>query len=98
MPSTRPMATIDDSTRPRLAPHVRMKFDAARGQHVLLSPEKVWVINETGAEILELCDGHRTAAEILSELQSRYDHIVIDDVRRFLTDLVAKRGMEVNHG
>jgi pyrroloquinoline quinone biosynthesis protein D len=98
MPSTRPMATIDDSTRPRLAPHVRMKFDGVRGQHVLLSPEMVWVINETGAEIVELCDGRRTVAEVLSELQRRYDHIADDDVRRFLTDLVAKRGMEVNHG
>jgi pyrroloquinoline quinone biosynthesis protein D len=98
MPSTRPMATIDDSTRPRLAPHVRMKFDVARSQHVLLSPETVWVINETGAEIVELCDGRRTVAEVLSELQRRYDHIADDDVRRFLTDLVAKHGMEVNHG
>ena len=98
MRSIRPMAIVEDSVRPRLAPHVRMRFDAARGQHALLSPETVWVINDTGAAIVELCDGRRTVAEIQSELRSRYDRVTDADVRRFLADLVAKHGMEVNHG
>jgi pyrroloquinoline quinone biosynthesis protein D len=96
------MASIEDSARPRLAPHVRMKFDATRGQHALLSPETVWVINDTGAAIVKLCDGRRTVAEIQSELLSRYEGVVDahinGDVRRFLADLVAKHGMEVNRG
>ena len=75
-----------------------MRFDAARGQHALLSPETVWVINATGAAIVELCDGRRTVAEIQAELQSRYDHVADGDVHRFLADLVAKHRMEVNHG
>jgi pyrroloquinoline quinone biosynthesis protein D len=98
MPSTRPMATVDDSARPRLARHVRMRFDAARGQYALLSPEAVWVINDTGAAIVELCDGRRTIAEIQSELRSRYDQVTDSDVRRFVTDLVAHHHMEVDHG
>lgn len=89
---------VEDSARPRLAPHVRMRFDAARGQHALLSPETVWVINDTGAAIVELCDGRRTVAEIQSELQSRYTQVTDDDVRRFVTDLVAHHSMEVDHG
>ena len=98
MPSTRPMARIDDSGRPRLAPHVRMRFDAARGQHALLSPETVWVVNDTGAAIVELCDGRRTVAEIQAELQSRYEQVADGDVHRFLADLIAKQNMEVGHG
>ena len=98
MPSTMPMASIDDSARPRLARHVRMRFDEARGQHALLSPETVWVVNATGAAIVELCDGRRTVAEIQAELQSRYEHVADGDVHRFLADLVAKHRMEVNHG
>ena len=98
MPSTRPMASIDDSARPRLARHVRMRFDEARGQHALLSPETVLVVNDTGAAIVELCDGRRSVAEIQSELQSRYDEVADGDVRRFLADLVAKHGMEVTRG
>jgi pyrroloquinoline quinone biosynthesis protein D len=98
MRSTRPMASIDDAVRPRLARHVRMRFDAARGQHVLLSPEAVLLINDTGAAIVELCDGRRTIAEIQSELHSRYDQVADGDVRRFLADLVAKHDVEVDHG
>ena len=75
-----------------------MRFDAARGQHALLSPETVWVINDTGAAIVELCDGRRTVAEVQAELQSRYDQVADGDVHRFLADLVAKHRMEVNHG
>ena len=75
-----------------------MRFDAARGQHALLSPETVWVINATGAAIVELCDGLRTVAEVQAELQSRDDHVADGDVHRFLADLVAKHRMEVNHG
>ena len=92
------MASIDESARPRLAPHVRMRFDAARRQHALLSPETVWVVNDTGAAIVELCDGRRTVTEIQAELQSRYAHVADGDVHRFLADLVAKQNMEVGHG
>ena len=89
---------MDESARPRLAPHVRMRFDAARGQHALLSPETVWVINDTGAAIVELCDGRRTVAEIQAELRSRYAQVADGDVHRFLADLIAKHGMEANRG
>jgi pyrroloquinoline quinone biosynthesis protein D len=75
-----------------------MRFDAVRGQHALLSPETVWAINDTGAAIVELCDGRRTVAEIESELLSRYEQVADGDVRRFLADLVANHGMEVNRG
>lgn len=75
-----------------------MRFDAARGQHALLSPETVWAINDTGAAIVKLCDGRRTVAEIQAELQSRYAQVADGDVRRFLADLVAKHGMEANRG
>ncbi|GGF99814.1 pyrroloquinoline quinone biosynthesis protein PqqD [Rhodococcoides trifolii] len=92
------MDIADDVDRPRLAPHVRLKYDAAREQHVLLSPETVWVLNGTGAAIVELCDGHRTVAEIQRELSNRYEQVADDDVHRFLADLIPKRCMEVHHG
>lgn len=74
-----------------------MRFDPARGQHVLLSPESVLVINGTAAAIVELCDGTRTVADIESALASRYDGVVDGDVRRLLDELVAARGLEVGH-
>jgi pyrroloquinoline quinone biosynthesis protein D len=94
MPSTTSMQTGSDAERPHLAPHVRLRFDPARKRHVLLTPEAVTVLNDTGAAILELCDGERTVAEILTELRARYDRVADDEVRAFLAGLKAKRRVE----
>jgi pyrroloquinoline quinone biosynthesis protein D len=73
-----------------------LTFDRARERHVLLSPETVVVLNATGASILDLCDGERTVAEIVTELSARYAHVVDEDVRQFLDRLVARRCVEVD--
>jgi pyrroloquinoline quinone biosynthesis protein D len=85
-------------TRPALARHVRLRFDAARDRHVLLSPETVAVLNATSADILRLCDGRRTVAEIVADLQGRYDGVAGDEVRAFLHRMAAKRCVEVHDG
>jgi pyrroloquinoline quinone biosynthesis protein D len=92
------MRTDSDAGRLRLAPHVRLTFDPVRQRHVLLTPETVTLLNDTGAAILELCDGERTVGEILAELRGRYDRVADHEVRPFLTDLLAKRRVEVNYG
>ena len=92
MPSTRLIRSAD---RPVLGRGVRLTFDPARERHVLLSPETVVVLNATGTDILELCDGERTVAEIVTELGARYARVVDEDVRRFLDRLVERRCVEV---
>lgn len=92
------MEIADQNARPRLAPHVRMVFNAAREEHALLSPELIWVINGTGAAIVELCDSTRTIAEIGTELRTQYDQVADSDIQRFVADLVTKHGMEVDLG
>lgn len=89
---------IRPSGRPRLTSHVRMRFDRTRGRHVLLGPESVIVLNPTGADILGLCDGNRTVSEVAAELQTRYDRVVDDEVAAFLSRLVTKRCVEIDHG
>ncbi|WP_207956184.1 pyrroloquinoline quinone biosynthesis peptide chaperone PqqD [Rubrobacter marinus] len=66
-----------------------------REQHVLLAPEGVLVLNQTGAIILGLCDGERTVDGIVEELGRRYDRVVGDEVRDFLSRLAAKRWVEL---
>jgi pyrroloquinoline quinone biosynthesis protein D len=88
-------AGVEASSRPGLASHVRLRFDRARDRHVLLGPEEVIVLNATGADILALCDGRRTVAQIEAELAERYDHVADGEVVRFLARLVAKRCVEV---
>jgi pyrroloquinoline quinone biosynthesis protein D len=91
-------SAVPPSSRPELAPHVRLTFDRTREQHVLLAPESVAVLSRTGADILGLCDGQRTMAEIVEELRGRYNRVVDDEVQQFLARLVAKRYVEISHG
>ena len=87
---------IGDGARPRLARHVRLAFCPTRKRHILLLPETVVVLRGTGADILELCDGQRTVAGIVSELGARYQTVPDDEVQRFLTRLAARRCVEIS--
>jgi pyrroloquinoline quinone biosynthesis protein D len=82
---------VSASDRPRLARHVRLTFCPNRKRPILLRPETVVVLNGSGADILERCDGRHTVAEIVAELGARYQTVPDDEVRRFLTRLVARR-------
>jgi pyrroloquinoline quinone biosynthesis protein D len=95
---TGPGVEVCGSDRPRLARHVRLAFCRTRQRQILLHPETVVVLNGSGAAILELCDGRRTVAEIVSELGARYRTVPGDEVRQFLTRLVARRWMELTDG
>ena len=83
------------TNRPRLARQVRLDWDPVRERHVLLAPEGVLVLNQTGATILGLCDGERTVVEIVEELRGQYNHVAGDEVRDFLSRLVSKRLVEL---
>jgi pyrroloquinoline quinone biosynthesis protein D len=82
----------------RLARHVRLTFDRTRRCHVLLHPETVVLLNGSGADIVELCDGRHTVAEIVAELGARYQTVPDEEVRRYLTQLVARRCVELADG
>ena len=56
--------------RPRLVDGARLQYDDVRGEHVLLIPEGAVRLNETAAQVLELCDG-RTLDEIAAVLSER---------------------------
>ena len=94
--TTRP--DVSTSDRPRLARHVRLTFSPTRQQHLLMQPETVVVLRGSGAQILELCDGRRTVGEIVAELASRYRTVPDDEVRHFLSRLVARRYVELADG
>ena len=67
-----------------------MDFDPVRQRHVLLYPEGTVLLNETGAAILQLCDGQRSVAEIAAVLQERYGSDVTADVITYLSGLAER--------
>jgi len=73
----------------------RLQFDPVRKQRVLLYPEGVVLLNETGAAILDLCDGSRSIADIAAVLGERYHVDVTADVIEYLSGLVERELVRV---
>lgn len=66
--------------------------------YILLPSGSVKVVNSTGLEILKLCDGQHTVAEMASILAKRYgvdEGKVYQSVVRFLEDCVRLGVVEV---
>ena len=76
---------------PCIAPKARLQRDEVRCRDVLLYPEGLVALNETGTAILQLCDGTRSLGEIVASLKRRYGAEGIElDVAAFLDALAAK--------
>ena len=78
---------LTESSRPALWRLARLDFDPVRQRPVLLYPEGAMLLNDTGAEILKLCNGQHTVAEIAAELGARYNADVTADVAEYLSNL-----------
>ncbi|HYK82579.1 MAG TPA: pyrroloquinoline quinone biosynthesis peptide chaperone PqqD [Gemmatimonadales bacterium] len=84
---------------PRLHPKARLEWDDVRRRHVLLYPEGLVALNPTGAEILKLCDGTRSIADVAAALGRRYGAgAIAQDVAAFLEALAAKRLVQFGAG
>ena len=73
----------------------RLDFDPVRQQRVLLYPEGVVLLNDTGGAILELCDGHRSIEDVAAILKERYHRDVTADVIDYLSRLTEKELVRV---
>src|SRR4029079_8152399 len=77
-------------SRPKLWRLARLEFDSVRQRHVLLYPEGGVLLNDTGAAILELCNGTHSVGDIVAILNERYHADVEADVTEYL-DIMAQR-------
>lgn len=78
---------LSPASIPALWRLARLHFDPVRQQRVLLYPEGAVLLSDTAAEILELCDGRRSIADIAAILAERYDCDVTADVAEYLSQL-----------
>ena len=87
------MAVPLDSDRPKLAAGCR--WGGAPDARVLLVPEGAIRVQGTGEKILQLCDGGRTFAELVAQLEQEYTQAdparIREDASRFLEQLHDKR-------
>ena len=83
---------------PKLSRGVRLRHDEARGQWVLLAPERVLNPDPVAVEILKRVDGEKTIEGIVDELIAAFSvdrERVEIDVDAFLKGLVEKGMVEV---
>lgn len=86
--------SIDQTSRPRLPRHAQLRFDDTRQRWVILAPERVLAPDDIAVEILQLCDGVRTVAQIVDALAAKYAaprEAIGNDVIAMLQDLADKR-------
>ena len=81
---------LTSATVPVLWRLARLDFDPVRQRHVLLYPEGTVLLNDTGAAILELCNGRRSVSEIGRILGERYGGDVTADVVEYLSGLAER--------
>ncbi|MCS0496231.1 pyrroloquinoline quinone biosynthesis peptide chaperone PqqD [Ancylobacter mangrovi] len=87
------MTVIPATAVPRLVRGVRLRHDEARGQWVLLAPERVLNPDPVAVEILKKVDGTRSVEVIIDELVSAFTvdrERVASDVDAFLAGLKEK--------
>jgi pyrroloquinoline quinone biosynthesis protein D len=77
---------------PRIGHGFRLQWEPAQDSHVLLYPEGMVKLNQSAAEILKRCDGERTAAEVVTELETAFSATGLErEVFAFLELAVGQR-------
>ena len=58
--------------RPAIGPGFRLQWEEVQKAHVLLYPEGMVKLNGSAGEIMKRCDGQRTLAQIVSDLEGAF--------------------------
>lgn len=87
------MPPPEDTSQPRLAAGCR--WGGTEQDRVILFPEGAIKLQGTGRQVLERCDGQRTFAQLITELQSQFADAdpgkIRTDISQFLEQLRHKR-------
>ena len=90
------MSEVAVSARPVIAKGLRLQWEAAQEAHVLLYPEGMVKLNSSAGAILSRCDGVRTVADIIADLERSYGMTgLTEDVQAFVVLALEKRWLEL---
>ena len=84
---------VEAATKPRMPRHIKLRHDAGRGVWLLLAHERVFTPDPIAVEVLKLCDGERTVADISAILSKDFnapEDVILGDVVSMLQDLADK--------
>lgn len=66
------MTALSTSIQPRIGPGFRLQWEPAQDCHVLLYPEGMVKLNGSAGEIMKRCDGERSVAAIVADLEQTF--------------------------
>jgi len=90
------VSALSGSERPAIAHGMRLQWEPAQEAHVLLYPEGMVKLNGSAGAILERCDGVRTVAEIIADLELAFGAAnLTDDVTAFVALALERRWLEL---
>ena len=90
------MSDVADTARPAIGHGMRLQWEPAQEAHVLLYPEGMVKLNGSASAILSRCDGVRTLADIVADLERTYATTgLAADVRAFIALAIEKRWLEL---
>lgn len=64
--------TLSANVVPRLSPHYVFRWEESQAAYILLYPEGLIKLNGSAGEILKRCDGQRSVAAIVTDLQAAF--------------------------
>ena len=67
------MSDISESAVPAVGRGFRLQWEPAQEAHVLLYPEGMVKLNNSAAAIMTRCDGVRTVADIVADIERTYE-------------------------
>ena len=90
------MSELADTARPAIARGLKLQWEPAQDAHVLLYPEGMVQLNGSAGAILSRCDGVRTLAQIVADLEQSYGAAGLkDDITAFVALALERRWLEL---
>jgi pyrroloquinoline quinone biosynthesis protein D len=90
------MSDVPATSRPAVARGMRLQWEPAQEAHVLLYPEGMVKLNGSAGAIMSRCDGVRTVADIVADLERTYGVTgLAGDVQAFVALALEKRWLEL---
>jgi pyrroloquinoline quinone biosynthesis protein D len=86
------VTTVSIDTVPRIGSGFRLQWEPVQNCHVLLYPEGMVKLNQSGGEIIKRCDGQRSVAGITGDLEQAFSATGLEpDVLAFV-EMAGKQG------
>ena len=84
---------------PKLPRHAKLRFDEARKKWIINAPERVFELDETAAEIMQLVNGNTSINSIVDNLHKKFMQASKEEISKdvmLMLQSLADKGFIVN--